>query len=482
MEYRTARALVAALKARQVSAVELLEAAISNIEANDGALNAVVVRDFDRARDQARAADAALARGEAGPLLGLPMTVKEAFNVAGLPTTWGWPGTQGIPVCEDAVVVRRLKAAGAVILGKSNIAAGLADWQSANPVYGATNNPWDVSRTAGGSSGGGAAALAAGFVSLEFGSDLASSLRAPAAFCGVYAHKPTHGITPQRGFAPPGTPIAAAMPAIDLSVVGPMARSPRDLLLALEATAGADDPGAAAWRLDLPSPRHDTLKAFRVLVVDEHPLLPTGADVRSALATLADRLAAEGCKVGRGADALPDLEAVAATQAELMMAIFSADMPDDAYAGAQAAAAPLKGRTDIATATARGLAATHRDWVRADRRRFELINAWRGVFADWDVVVCPAMPTAAFPHDARPMSDRTLLVDGHPVPYETQPLWGSLATLAGLPATAFPLGVDSAGLPIGGQIVGPYLEDRTTLAFAGHLEVAFGGFVAPPAR
>ncbi len=458
MENRTARALVAALKARQVSAVELLEAAIADIEAGDGAINAVVVRDFDRAREAAQAADAALARGEEGPLLGLPMTVKEAFNVAGLPTTWGWPGTQGIPVSEDAVVVRRLKAAGAVILGKSNIAAGLADWQSANPVYGVTNNPWDISRTAGGSSGGGAAALAAGFVSLEYGSDLASSLRAPAAFCGVYAHKPTYGITPQRGFAPPGTPIAAAMPAIDLSVVGPMARSPGDLLLALQAAAGADDPGAAAWRLELPPPRHETLKAFRVLVVDEHPLLTTGADIRSALATLAGRLEAEGCKVGRGAGALPDLEAVAATQVELMMAIFSADMPGEAHSIA------------------------HRDWIRADRRRFDLINAWRAVFAEWDVVICPAMPTAAFPHDARPMSERTLLVDGRPIPYETQPLWGSLATLAGLPATAFPLGLDTAGLPIGGQIVGPYLEDRTTLAFAAHLEATFGGFVAPPAR
>ncbi len=458
MEHRTARALVTALKARQVSAVELLEAAIADIEAKDGALNAVVVRDFDRARDQARAADAALARGEEGPLLGLPMTVKEAFNVAGLPTTWGWPGTQMIPVTQDAVVVQRLKAAGAVILGKTNIAAGLADWQSANPVYGVTNNPWDVSRTAGGSSGGGAAALAAGFVSLEYGSDLASSLRAPAAFCGVYAHKPTYGITPQRGFAPPGTPIAAAMPAIDLSVVGPMARSPGDLLLALQATAGADDHDAAAWRLELLSPRHETLKPFRVLVVDEHPLLPTDADIRSALAALAGRLEAEGCRVGRGAGVLPDLEAVAATQVELMMAIFSADMPDEAHSIA------------------------HRDWIRADRRRFDLINAWRGVFAEWDVVVCPAMPTAAFPHDARPMSERTLLVDGRPAPYETQPLWGSLATLAGLPATAFPLGLDAAGLPIGGQIVGPYLEDRTTLAFAAHLEAAFGGFVAPPAR
>ncbi len=193
MEYRTATQLVAALHTRRVSASELLEQTISHIEANDSQLNAVVVRDFDRARDAARAADEALSRGDDRPLLGLPITVKEAFNVAGLATTWGIAGTEKIPVTQDAVVVSRLKAAGAVIVGKTNVPVMLADWQSANPVYGMTTNPWDHARTPGGSSGGGAAALAAGYVSLEYGSDLAGSLRAPAHFCGVFAHKPSHG-------------------------------------------------------------------------------------------------------------------------------------------------------------------------------------------------------------------------------------------------------------------------------------------------
>ncbi len=483
MEYRTATALTAALRARQVSALELTDQAITAIEAGDGEINAVVVRDFDRARDAARAADAALARGETEgkmrPLLGLPMTVKEAFNIAGLPTTWGLPGTAGIPVFEDAVVVQRLKAAGAVILGKTNVATMLADWQSANGVYGATRNPWDTSRTSGGSSGGGAAALAAGFVSLEYGSDLSSSLRAPAAFCGVYAHKPSYGLVPQRGFAPPGVPIAPAMPAVDLSVLGPMARCPADLSLALDATAGADTRDAVAWRLNMPPARHGALRDYRVLLLDDHPLLPTSSEIRAALAGLATGLEAEGCRVGRGDAALPDLEAIAAAQVELMMAQFSADMPDEAYAGAQAAAGAAAGRTYLATANVRGLAMSHRDWIRADRRRFELINAWAGLMRDWDVVVCPAMPTVAFAHDGRPMEQRTLVVDGAAIPYVSQPLWGTLASLTGAPATAFPLGLSSEGLPMGGQIVGGHLEDRTALAFAAHLEAAFGGFTAP---
>jgi amidase len=224
------------------------------------------------------------------------------------------------------------------------------------------------------------------------------------------------------------------------------------------------------------------LRDFRVLVVDEHPLLPTSGEIRRALADLATRLEAEGCRVGRGPAALPDLAAIAVTQVELMMAQFSADTPDEAYAASLTAAREVVGHTDIATANLRGLAMSHRDWIRADRRRFDLINAWARLCEDWDVVVCPAMPTVAFAHDARPMEQRVLDVDGAPVAYVSQPLWGTLATLTGAPATAFPLGLNEHGLPMGGQIVGPYLGDRTTLAFAAHLESAFGGFTAPPVR
>ena len=202
-DYRTAVDLLQALAARQVSARELVDAAIARIEALDTKINAVVVRDFDRARTAADAADAARSRGEQRALLGLPMTVKEQFNVAGLPTTWGYEKFRNWRPESDALAVQRLKAAGAIILGKTNVPAGLSDWQSYNDVYGTTNNPWDLSRTPGGSSGGAAAALAAGFVPLELGSDIGGSLRAPAHFCGVFAHKPSVELIPQRGSGPP---------------------------------------------------------------------------------------------------------------------------------------------------------------------------------------------------------------------------------------------------------------------------------------
>jgi amidase len=250
-DYRTAVDLLRELAARRVSARELVDAAIARIEALDPKINAVVVRDFDRARTAADAADAALSRGEQRPLLGLPMTVKEQFNIAGLPTTWGYEKFRNWRPESDALAVQRLKAAGAIILGKTNVPAGLSDWQSYNDVYGTTNNPWDLSRTPGGSSGGAAAALAAGFVPLELGSDIGGLLRAPAHFCGVFAHKPSVELIPQRGSGPPETP---AIPTRgDMAVIGPMARGAADLALELQVLAGPDELwDGIGYKLELP--------------------------------------------------------------------------------------------------------------------------------------------------------------------------------------------------------------------------------------
>lgn len=275
-------------------------------------MNAVVVRDFDRARTAAAEADRALGRGDPRPLLGVPMTVKESFNVAGLPTTWGNPGAQKL-ARHDAVAVARLKSSGAVILGKTNIATNLGDWQSVNAVYGRTHNPWDSSRTPGGSSGGAAAALAAGFVSLELGSDLAGSLRVPAHCCGIFCHKPSHGLIPTRGHAPPGTPELTIGTDGDLAVVGPLARSAADLGAALEILAGPDDAQAIAYRFVLPPPRHERLAEFKVLVLEEHSLLPTSSAVRSAMRQFAATLRDAGGIVEESSPLLPDLAAVAET-------------------------------------------------------------------------------------------------------------------------------------------------------------------------
>jgi len=481
LDFQTAKELAILLQARQVSAVELLDRAIARIEAHDGRLNAVVVRDFERARAAAGEADNALARGDRRPLLGVPMTIKECANVAGLATTWGIPGTQGIKITDDAVAVARLKTAGAVVLGKTNVPLMLADWQSYNAIYGTTSNPFDLSRTPGGSSGGAAAALAAGFVSLELGSDIGGSLRVPASFCGVFAHKPTQGIVPVRGMAPPGTPERSIPVAMDLAVAGPMARSAGDLALALDVLAGPDDADAVAFRLALPPPRHAALKDFRVLVLNEHPLMPTGAEVGGALEGIALRLASCGVRVDSATPLLPDLAHAGRVYTQLLMAAFGADLADDVYARRQSAAGRLEASSDsLDDLRLKGVVMSHRDWIRTGRVRAGIADRWRRLFHDFDVVLCPVMPTPAFAHDHGDMTGRRIVIDGVAVRYVDQTMWPSLATVAGLPSTAMPIGRSGGGLPIGMQIIGPRLEDRTTLAFAELLEREFGGFVAPP--
>ncbi len=475
MTWQTASEQLGALRRREVSAIELTDQAIARIEAEDGALNAVVVRDFERARTAARAADDRRARGEDAALLGLPMTVKECFDVAGLPTTWGLAGTESGRAAEDAVAVARLKAAGAIMLGKTNVPVMLADWQSVNPIHGFTRNPWNLDRTAGGSSGGSAAALAAGFVALEAGTDLAGSIRVPAAFCGVYGHKPSHGLVPLRGSAPPGVPRLSVGPVVDMAVAGPMARSPADLALALDVMAGPDSDLAGAWRLDLPPARHATLGDYRVLVLDQHPLMPTAAAIRSRLNAVADDLARAGCTVGRAAPGLPDLAMVGRVFGRLLLSFFGAGMPRQAYDAVRARATGAD--DDPQTA----LTLSHRGWLEADYQRVYIRHLWRQVFAAWDIVLCPVMPTTAFAHDHGDENTRVLAVDGQPIPYNDQSAWCGIANMAGLPATAVPAGLDADGLPIGLQAIGPFMEDRTPIAFAGMLAQAIGGFVPPQA-
>jgi amidase len=481
LDFLKTKELAALLQTRQVSSVELLDRAIARIEAHDGKLNAVVVRDFERARVAAAEADKALAHGDRRPLLGVPITVKESFNVADLPSTRGIPGTQHIPAQEDAVAVARLKTAGAVVLGKTNVPLMLVDWQSYNAIYGVTSNPWDPGRTPGGSSGGSAAALAAGYVSLELGSDIGGSLRVPASFCGVFAHKPTYGIVPMRGQDRPGAPSLSIPVPVDLAVAGPMARSASDLALALDVLAGPDDADALGYNLALPPPRRADLKEFQVLVVDDHPLLPTSGIVRAALAETAERLAKSGVKIARTSPLLPDLAVIGRVFTQLLMAVFGVDLPDDAYARRQSAAAALPpDDVSLAALRLRGSIMGHREWVRTDRIRAGIADQWRRFFREFDVLLCPVMPTPAFTHDHSDMNARRITIDGAEVPYVDQTMWASPATLAGLPATAMPIGRSDDGLPIGIQIIGPHLEDRTTMGFAELFEREFGGFVAPP--
>lgn len=450
---QTAGQIVEALATRKVGALELTDAAIARIEDRDRAINAVVVRDFDRARASARAADAALARGERRPLLGLPMTVKESNEVEGLASTWGSPAFSGWVASKDSVAVSRLKAAGAVILGKTNVPPFLADWQANNPIYGRTRNPWDLGRSPGGSSGGSAAAVAAGMSPLELGSDIGGSIRVPAALCGVYGHKPSYGLVPTRGHSPPGLdggPIA-------LAVVGPLARSAADLDLALGVIAGPEGEEAKGYQLRLPAPRHARLSDYRVLVVDQHPAAETDSEVAAAIDALGGRLDALGARVSRFSERLPDLGA----QHGVFMALVGAAM---------------------SRGTPGGTTMNAHDWMNMLDAQVAFRRRWDTFFEHFDVVILPAFGTVAFQHNDEPDNTRrTMTINGRETPYFAQIAWPGVALLPNLPATAVPIGLTRGGLPIGAQVMGPYLEDRTTIAFAGLLEREFGGFKAPPA-
>ncbi len=481
-DYSTATALGQALAARKVSSIELVENAIARIESLDRNLSAITVHDFENAREAARLADVRLSRGEKAPMLGIPITVKDAFNVAGLPTTWGNPKFQDFLPQQDAVVVSRVKNAGAIILGKTNVPLQLGDMQSYNDIRGTTKNPWDLGRTSGGSSGGSAAALAAGFGSISLGSDLGGSIRIPAHFCGIFAHKPSQGLVPNRGHTPPLVPPIAR--DADLSVVGPMARSAADLSLALDVMAGPDKERAGiGFKLALQPARHEQLKDFRVLIVETHPLVPTANAVRTAILEFSKRLATCGAKVAHTSPLLPNLAEAARVFVKLWSAFRGAIVPKELFNQMREEAQELPENEDSLEANRiRGAAMTHREWFETDAARNRLRQQWRVLFRDWDIVVCPVMPSPAFAHDhSLPIEARNLDIDGKSYPYrDTQLVWSSLATASGLPATVLPISCTPAGLPIGVQVIGPYLEDRTPIAFANLAEREFGGFMPPP--
>jgi amidase len=472
--------LSAALRAGAVTSAELTDEAIARVERDDEVINAICVPDFDRARAAARRADQARARGEDRPLLGIPVTVKESYNMAGLPTTWGMPSHRNYVPAEDAVQVSRLNAAGAVVLGKTNVPLGLQDIQSFNEIYGTTTNPWDRSRTSGGSSGGSAAALAAGFGALSIGSDIAGSLRTPAHFCGVYAHKPTLGLAATRGMVPPAEP---ALPTdLDLAVVGPMARTARDLTLLLDVMAGPDPLTlGVAHRVALPPARHERLRDFRVLVFDEHPLIATGSAVRAGVHRVATALADGGARVERHSPLLPDLTEAATLYMQLLISGSVARFPVDSDDQLRTRVAELSSDDQSLDAVRlRAMVFSHHDWLEAHNRREAHRHAWRQLFAEFDAVVCPITPTPAFPHDHSPNPmERRIDIDGVEHPYFDQLVWAGLATMPGLPATAVPAGRSPEGLPVGVQLIGPMFEDRTPLRLAELIEREIGGYERP---
>jgi amidase len=471
----SARDLALRIRKRELSSVELVDACLERIAQLNPTINAVVTLEPERARADAKRADELLASGaHVGPLHGVPMTVKDVFEVTGMRTTAGAKPWKDHVSTQDAVAVRRLRNAGVIIVGKTNTPAFSGDFQSFNELFGVTNNPWDVSRTPGGSSGGAAAALAARLTPIELGSDIAGSIRIPPAFCGVYGHKTTHAIVPMRGHMP-GPPDSLSVP--DLVVTGPMARTADDLALMLPLIAGPVPEEAKAYALHLPQPRAATLRGYRVAVWFDDPVFPVDTEVLARLHATVDTLRRAGVTVD---EAKPDFSLTEAHA--LYRRLFDPVM----IAGSTKVVAQLEAARTVVTEPAfvtmiENSLSRHYEWLDANEKRAKLKAKLGQFFETYDVLLCPVAPVAAFPHDhSQPQFMRSLTVNGQKRPYLSLMGWASFATAVGAPATSAPIGRTKDGLPVGIQIVGSHFEDLTTIHFAARLAELIGGFEPPP--
>jgi amidase len=476
--YWPASALTTALREGVVSSRELLDIYLDRIERLNPAINAVVTIDADGARRQADEADRARRRGESrGPLHGLPMTVKDTLETGGMRTTSGAPELTAHVPTRDAEAVTRLRGAGAVIFGKTNTATYAGDAQTTNAVFGTTNNPWAPTRSAGGSSGGAAAAVAAGLTGLELGGELSGSARLPAHYCGVYALRPTYGLIPTRGHIPraPGS-----LTSNDMVTLAPIARSADDLELALGALAGPVASEAVAWRLRLPEPRATSVDRYRIGVWLDDPSCPVDDAVGGVLWAAVDALRRTGAHV---TSVRPiDLAAHNRRYEQLLYAAISLGLPQQVFDRNCDASGSLAPEDESPHAVMlRGSTQRHRAWLMADEQRAQLRARWREFFRDYDVLLCPVSPVAAIEHDHSPeVASRRLIVNGASRPYWDQIGWTSIATAGALPAASVPVGRTAADLPVGIQIIGPHLEDRTVCDMARRLPGLVGGYLAPP--
>ncbi len=441
--FESATALAKRIRTGEITSRQLLEHYLERIDRFDGELGAVVAMDVEAARRRADGADEALRDGRSwGRLHGLPITIKDSFRVVGMPTTAGeFPDL--MPE-ENAVAVQRLIDEGAIVFGKTNVPSLLSDWQTFNDIYGTTSNPWDTARTPGGSSGGAAVAVATGFAAFELGSDIAGSIRIPSGFVGVYGHKPTHGIVPLAGHIPPVPPSVRVpgVPPADIAVAGPIARSVDDLELLLDVLTAE---GGETGPVELPPARRGRLEAYRVAVWFDDPALEMDDGVRAVLDDAVAALRDAGLEVDTRARPAFELASYFRTYFRILAGRLTGNaVPPEAIAEAR-----------------------------------RLIVAWDAFFSEYDVLLCPVAPVTAFPHD-HDLRTRRIVVNGRDRPYVDLPIWSSLATLAGLPSTAVPVGTSDEGLPVGIQILGPPLADRTTLDFARRLAEHVGGYEPPP--
>ena len=449
----------AAVRAREFSAHALLELYAARIERLNPAINAIVTLDLDRASRDAATIDERLARGDdVGPLAGIPMTIKDAIAVAGMRSTGGAIELQDHVPAEDAPAVAALRAAGAVIVGKTNVPRWCnAETETHNELFGTTNNPWDLSRSVGGSSGGSAAAVAAGLSSCDLGTDIGGSVRIPSHYCGTYALKPSFGVVPQLGYL---SHVGAGRVDADMNVFGPITRSADDLALLLDVLAGPNPEDALAWRVALPAPRRSRLAEYRIGTWFDEPDLPVAAAYRAVLERAADELRAAGAHVEASHPSVSFRE-----QLDLWMALAGSAASPSLPADIQAAAS-----------------GTHLRWLRNHERREVLRDRWRAWFDDYDALLCPVVLSVAPHHDldGDPFA-RSIDVDGVPRNIMMEiPQWTGLVNVIGYPACVVPIGPTDEGLPVGMQIVTSYLRDRESIDLARHVANVVAGFEPPP--
>ena len=475
--FASAVELAARIADRDVSSVEVIDAHLAQIERHNEAINAVVTLDGERARARALAADEALARGESwGPLHGVPFTIKDALATAGLRTTSGFPPLADHVPQADASVVARLRGAGGVLLGKTNLPPLAGGGSADNPIFGRTNNPWNLDRTPGGSSGGPAAALAAGMTPLDIGSDAAGSLRIPAAFCGVYALKPTQSLVPLTGHIPPPPPMQAAQLLRYGPVLGPLTRSVADLALVLAIIAGPD---GADWSVPpvplTPAPQRP-LQQRRFLWTDDFGGMPITSELRTGLSQLVASLEQFGCHVEELAPERVDMVQAWETYGALWQAQLGSGQPEDPESAG--ATDPVADDDAFLRGMASGVNASLHHFGALLQQRDALIEDVETALQGFDALICPVVGTEALPH--APLGE-PFVVDGHRVPY-----WGGLQAycgpfnLTGHPALALPLSLSSDGLPIGVQLVGHRWGDMDLLAVGEQISEVLGPFRRPP--
>ena len=475
LDFASALQAAEAIRKKQISSVELTERIFARIDRYNPQINAYVYQTREEALAQAKKADESQAQGKSlGVFHGVPFNIKESFAVAGHPATWGFPEVKDVKAPANSEAVARLLAAGGVLLGATNVPVNLADWQSYNPIYGATNNPWDLKRTPGGSSGGTAASLAAGLAYLSVGSDIGGSIRIPSHFCGTFGHKPTLNLVSTLGQLPGGI---RDNPGFDtlLAVGGPMARSAADLLAALKILGGPSGYDSKAWEWGSPAPRATTLKDFRVGYVIDDPIAPPTAEVNVLLEKTIRTLENAGAKLKPGWPEGLKMQPLLDTYKFLLFAFFFSVAPPAAQEAQRKAndavpnAAPLPGMAPFA------------EWQRHNFQRLSFRALWQDYFRDVDVFLSPVAFTAAFAHDhSEPIDKRIIATSSGPRPYMDLLNWIAPATLTGCPATVAPIGLTPDGLPVGIQIMGPLWEDATPIKFADLLSQEIGAFTPPP--